>query len=89
MLFLPNSFVDCFDCPYLQYQTSENTGTKLIETYLCRYLRSMGISYFLEIKRVGENLGREQYTPHEKCPMLPDQFTANLLGGDDAKTDSS
>lgn len=78
-MFLPQTIRDCFECPYLQHQSSVNTGTALVETYLCRYLRSMGITHILEIKRAGNSNMRELYQPHEKCPMKPESFEANLV----------
>lgn len=78
-MFMPQTVESCFDCPYLQHQSSENTGTALVETYLCRYLRSMGVTHVLEIKKSGSELRKEEYVPHEQCPIRPEQFEANLV----------
>lgn len=78
-LFMPQSIESCFECSYLQHQDSQNTGTALVETYMCRYLRSLGITHILEIKRAGNEVKREAYIPHERCPLRPKQFQANLI----------
>lgn len=72
--FFPNTFDDCSECPHCQFQGAVNTGTALLESYICRFLRVLGTTFLIEFKRVGDNPNaspefQKAFTPHEKCPL--------------------
>lgn len=84
--FYPVSISGCHECAYLQFQDAKNTGTALVESYLCRWLRTLGITHNIEFKRSGgaadvsSDEFQKIFEPHLKCPLRGEGNSGNEPG---------